>query len=680
MEPIKKVEATLLLDYLFNNIKPSFSKILIDKKEYPLEEVNKKEIKIKFNEIEKELGYKAIELGFIYEDNKKEIYECEVIPGINNGILLPLKGTLRDIILPENNKKYKINIEYHGDKKEFEIQNNRLLLINLNPEFSLCIDEILITKQILEISGKYSVQIYCADLENRLFFEKETPPVDSDGFLEMYDEYNDESRKFYNQIKNMLDTKLYSYDLYKTYFNKKDLESILFTKLNFPKNILKSKYNKKEYFEFISYCCLYCILPRDDEEKEIKNIFDYFKTFKKELEDDSDLEYYMKNMIMLEFSCIMAIKRNLDKFKSINFTYYNMKNVSNNSPLDISNKFLETFIDKLDDKSPFIYPLSLIDSGNYSYNKENVYGLGLINQDILKSHLRNILPDVIIVINDEEEKEDQGIANKALGTVVINLASPFLSPLKNVKIDQELKDQPQDFSDKLALILFIEFFHEIFGHKKGGYSQKSNSLLSSPNVFYDKQKKRILKLVDKNSPFEFKNEVKILRDCDHDAGYFLEYFIGECEYGFYNELIEKMIEGNVNLNFILNNELWNEKIETMRKYIKLKYIIFKHNKDLLDNKKYKNINEEISDLEKIIKEKNIKLDIIQESQVVNKKEKLILNKRKDLNYSDNRKKYIMEKYEKMSFDEIKKLMDSEQIPQELRLIFREILLKKIRRK
>ena len=458
----------------------------------------------------------------------------------------------------------------------------------------------------------------------------------------------------------------------KTYFNREELENILFTKLNFPKNILKNKYNKKEFFEFISYCCLYCILPRDNEEKEIKNIFDYFKTFKKELEDDSDLDYYMKNMIMIEFKCIMALKRNLDKFKNINFTYYNMKNVSNNSPLDISYKFLETFIDKLDDKSPFIYPLSLIYSGNYSYNKKDIYGLGLINTNILKSYLRNILPDVVIVINDEKEKEAQGITNKALGTVVINIAPPFLSPLKNVNIAQELKDQPQDFSDKLALILFIKFFHEIFGHKNGVYSQKSNSLLSSPNIFYDKQKKRILKLVDKNSPLDFKNEVKILKNCDNNDGDFLEYFIGECEYGFYSELIEKMIEDNVNLNFILNNELWNEKIETMRKYIKLKYIIFRYNKDLLDNKEYKNIDEEISDLEKIIKEKNIKLDIVQE--------KLILNKRKDLNSFDNIKKYIIEKYEKMSFDEIKKLMDTEQIPHEIRLIFLEILLKKIRKK
>ena len=677
MEDIKKEEAIIFLDYLFENIEPSFSKILIDKQEYKLEDVDKKEIKIKFNDIEQELGYKTIEIGYINIYNVKVIFRCDILPGINKGILFPFVGVLRDIILPEN-KKYKVNIKYNKDNKEFILKNNRLLLINFTTTLWLSIDEIFISNEISTLSGKNSVQIYCADLANRVFFEKEISLLECEGFLKMYNEYYNDSIKFYNNIKCMLDTNLFSYDLYKTYFNKEELENILYIKLNLPKNILKQKYNMKDYFEFISNCCLYYILPRNNEEKEIKSIYNYFKTFKKQLDEDSNLEYYMKNMIMLEFSCIMKLKIKLDKFQSINFTYYNMKEVSKNSPLYISNQFLKTFIDKLDDNSPFIYPLSLIDSGNFNYNSKNVYGLGLTNKDTLKSHLKDILPDIVIVINDEEEKEDQGIANKALGSVVINIASPFLSPLKNVKIDQELKDQ--DFSNKIALILFVEFFHEILGHKKGGYSQKTNRILSSPNVFYDKQKKRILKLVDKNSPFTFKDEVKILRNCEHDAGFFLEYFIGECEYGFFSELIEIMIENNVNLNFILNNELWNEKIEIMRKYIKLKYIIFRYNKDLLDIKEYKNINEEITDLEKIIKEKNIKLDIEQESQIVTKKEKLISSQRKDLNAYDKQKQYIMEKYEKMSFDEIKKIMDTEKLPHETRMIFHEILLKKIRRK
>ena len=185
MEDIKKEEAIIFLDYLFENIEPSFSKILIDKQEYKLEDVDKKEIKIKFNDIEQELGYKTIEIGYINIYNVKVIFRCDILPGINKGILFPFVGVLRDIILPEN-KKYKVNIKYNKDNKEFILKNNRLLLINFTTTLWLSIDEIFISNEISTLSGKNSVQIYCADLANRVFFEKEISLLECEGFLEMY--------------------------------------------------------------------------------------------------------------------------------------------------------------------------------------------------------------------------------------------------------------------------------------------------------------------------------------------------------------------------------------------------------------------------------------------------------------------------------------------------------------
>ena len=308
-------------------------------------------------------------------------------------------------------------------------------------------------------------------------------------------------------------------------------------------------------------------------------------------------------------------------------------------------------------KSPFIYPLKLIDSGNFTFGKKDVYGLGLITKDNLKSHLKNVLPDVIITINDEESKHDQASTNKALGSTILNLSSGLLSYLKNVELDKKVKEQD---NNNITLILFLELFHELFGHKKCGYSQKANRLLLSPNAFYDKQKKELLTLVDRNSQFASSNEIKILRDENSsDAGYFLEYFIGECEYGYYNELIEKMVMGRVNLNLILDNKLWNEKIEDMRKYLKLKYIL---------------------DLENIIIDKNIKLNSIEKIEEESKEEILTQRKRIEINSSDYWKQKEIKKYEKLSFDEIKEKMDNKETSPELRKILFNILLKKIRRK
>ena len=45
--------------------------------------------------------------------------------------------------------------------------------------------------------------------------------------------------------------------------------------------------------------------------------------------------------------------------------------------------FLVNFVNNIDDNSPFIYPLILIDSGNYVYGQQNAYRYGLTNLEIL---------------------------------------------------------------------------------------------------------------------------------------------------------------------------------------------------------------------------------------------------------------------------------------------------------
>ena len=65
------MEAKLILNYIFESIKPDFLKIIIDNDEYKIEDLNKKEIVIKFNEIEEQLGSKILEIKFINEYNQE---------------------------------------------------------------------------------------------------------------------------------------------------------------------------------------------------------------------------------------------------------------------------------------------------------------------------------------------------------------------------------------------------------------------------------------------------------------------------------------------------------------------------------------------------------------------------------------------------------------------------------
>lgn len=678
---MEKKEATLILDYIFDDIKPNFKKILLENKEYKLEEINKKEIKIEFNDIESELCSKVITMILLYDYGNEDKHKFELIPGINKGILFPFSGTTRDIILTENQAyKIEINSEYSFGKKEINISDNRLLLINVDRRYLLNINTIILpTKEIL-LTGDWSMQVYIADLQKKLFFYKSISTPNYDSFFENYKDNGNKAKTFFSDIHNFFEDKNFNHEKYLSLFNKGYLGDSLVIKYNLPKKILSNKYNKKEYFDFISACGLYYILyyiKEKERQNEIKQIYHYFIDFKKQLEEDPNLENYMRILIIIEFSLLFQKKNNFENFKKINFKYYCTKQLEQNSPLKISVSFLEKFIENLDENSPFIYPLILIDSGNYAYKNENAYGIGLINKTILKSHLKNIIPDIIISIDDEEYLLEEADTNKLSGTVTLNLSSKLLLPFKNHELDKEIENKYNN--TKLSLILFLTLFHEILGHKKGGYSSKDEIILRSPNVFYDRKKKDIFKLVKKDSLFASNNEIKILRDCDEDSGYFLEFFIGECEYGFYTDLIENMIENDINLNFILNNDLWNNQIEVMRNYIKLKYTIFNYNKTLLKNN-YSNIHEEIEDLEKIIKEKNIKFDTVKESQKKIQEIKLIKSKRKVLFNSDINKQKEYEKYAKLSSKEIREKMNEKDIQPELRDILFHIILDRVRKK
>ena len=85
----------------------------------------------------------------------------------------------------------------------------------------------------------------------------------------------------------------------------------------------------------------------------------------------------------MEFTYLMKNIKNVEKFKKIEFTYYNLNILEEESPLFIANTFLKKLIEDLDDISPFIYPLIWIDSGNYDYSGENAFGYGLTNKEIL---------------------------------------------------------------------------------------------------------------------------------------------------------------------------------------------------------------------------------------------------------------------------------------------------------
>ena len=688
VEKINK-KPTLSLNYIFENKNPTFSKVIIENREYSLEEVNNREIQINFTEIEEELGSKILNVR-LKNPYDNIIQNFEIISDKNTGILFPTLGCTRDLIFPKNiSEKLKVKIisTLDGQKREFDIENNRLLLINFSNVYKIYINEINISSQILNSSSSQgdSTQISVVDLQNRIVLYKSILPQQFDLFFKAYDRLKGNAKYFMEECGDFFNKNKFNFDEYKNLFFKDELIDILFYKYNLPKNILKKEYNKKDYFEFISSCALYFIMStlkeEEKEEKEIKSTYEYFIKYKNNLEKDLHLEYYMRNIIIMELAIYIIQKNNLEKFKKSEFKYYITKDLEKDSPLEEAIIFLDNFIKDLDETSPFIYPLILIDSGNYSYGKENAYGFGLINREILKSHLQNIIPDIIITINDEEINSEEAITSKNVGSVVLNLASEILSPLKYYKIDKKIEDKVVKYN--LGLILFITLFHEIFGHKKGGYSSKSDDICKSPNVFYDQKEKRILKLINRNCNILNDSDVPILRDeRKEDAGHFLEYFIGKCEYGFYSEMIEEMLLKKVNLNFIFNVQMWNKDIEIMRNYIRLKYIVFIYDENLLDKKEYQEIGIEIKELEKIIKENKIDLNnLINDINKEGNKRKEYTNvKKSELFKRNDMDRIEYERFENYSLKELLKIAKNKETSKTLRKLIYKIIFSRILKK
>ena len=111
-----------MINYIFENLEPDFDKILIENKEYSLGEVNNKEIKINFSEMEKELGSKILAMT-LKNSVENSIHYFEVIPGINYGILFPTQGNTRDLIFPDDEVyKVKYYVHYLNKKKNFVLR------------------------------------------------------------------------------------------------------------------------------------------------------------------------------------------------------------------------------------------------------------------------------------------------------------------------------------------------------------------------------------------------------------------------------------------------------------------------------------------------------------------------------------------------------------------------------
>lgn len=683
---------TATLNIKINHLeKQSNDFMIIDGKKYELK--GDLSIELDFNEFESELCLKVVNLELVRK-RKKVLYYFEVIPGINNAILFKSFGKTRDLIFNEN-KETKIEIE--KDEKSLDevdiSKTKRIILINISQEDLFVVNGDDLVDDIIDLSTNNSIQISVLNLEKKIFPYKIIYSK-YDTFHEKMKKYEKDSYDFVNEIKQIICNKKNLSKEEKKEINanikkKNYLLDALEVKFNFSKKIMLAYFNEKKYLDFISNCCLFKItqeyLSRKDVFlSELKTIFNFFINYKINLEKDINLNIYQKILVLIEFTHFFIQKNeNILKFETIKFSYYSKKTMEIDSPLLSAINFLKDFIEDLDESSPFLIPLILIDSGKFIYNNESIYTYGLNSKEIVKKHLRDIVYETIIVYEDYDS-DKIAETNKNTGIVSLNLCKA-LAPKEIINIGKKIENESAriDYSLKIVLTLF----HELLGHKKFSYNSNSN-VSDSPGSYYDKKKNKIIRFANVKSNKEGEDIIKILRDqeCEGDSGHFLEYFFGECKYGYIIHLIEKMILGKVNLNFLYNKRLWKEEIDVLKKYIELKYLIYHEKKEFLKEMiNFKDITEEISYLEKIIISNNIQFTFLgkkesspfsYEGLITRKKRKYLLDVKESENYEEE---IDYEYYSKKPIEELKKILSDENLPFDAYVKLYKIYSKKFRK-
>ena len=654
-----------------------FNTINIDGKDYKLQDTMK--IILSFNEIEQEIGSKVVSL-LIKEKHSDQTHYFEVTKGDNYGILFTSHGKTRDLIF---RKKELVKIQIGEDKKIEKCLTScnevkRLLLINISYDIPIFINDKDVTYDLIDLAIDKSIQVSVVDLKQGYLPYKKIEAKSHQNFFDLYQNNFQKLEQFHLLFKKHLESKdIYVDEVIQKIKELQEIEDFLFIKFNLPKAILKKNYNDERYFEFVSLSSLLHVLNKYLFKKKpmeiVNQIYELFFEQKAVIQKDSELENYQKISIIIELGIYIGECEDAEHFKKSNFTYYLMKNFKCESIGYSALKFLGEIIEDLSETSPFYFPLILINSGEFIYQGESIYGYGLLNKNMLITNLKDKLPEVICTYYDEND--DECNIKNVSGCETVNLALVFKS-IDEVNIHEVIKDKVAQ--ENYALKMFLILSHKILGNKKIGYDSK----IKYPNRFFDEEGKKLMILRQRNSYEKGENFIKILRNekTNHDSGYFLEYFFGKCASGFIIDLLEILLFNDVNMSYLYDKVLFNKNIDVLRKYVELKYIIFRENKELLNCINYKTIDDEILALEKIIKDNKIvliekdeesNLPLILVPQIHKKNLKAIYDENIEIDYN-----YYIDKPSEV----IQKKMEEKDISPDLRRMLMKILLNRVRKK
>ena len=346
---------------------------------------------------------------------------------------------------------------------------------------------------------------------------------------------------------------------------------------------------------------------------------------------------------------------------NLNFKCYFRSEIFENSILDKVYKFLDNYIDELNEKSIVYENLLFLDGGYGYYNKEKVYTYDLTNLATLKSHLKELIPKILIFCY-MDNNEVAFTAPEFCG-IVINekfilqnyrdkIAVSTMNYNKPITI--ESKDRKNMYND-ITMNIVLDLIHEMMGHKKNSLAEPGTQ---SPKKIIIKKKLIELKYYDEYNPNNINDNSEYILTSDNgkgDSGHFLELSYGKID----NDLIIKLLFDMKNKGKLINrHDLFIDDGNKLKKFVSLRSFIEKNN-IIFDLKNDMPIENEIEMMDKVVnnfksEKGKIKIESIEGKikKIEEKKEednKYIAKKRnnkedKEINYRDiekNKKKKLL---------------------------------------
>ena len=364
-------------------------------------------------------------------------------------------------------------------------------------------------------------------------------------------------------------------------------------------------------------------INKNDENKNelLINIFNRMNAFYESIKKEN-LKIFDKISLLVKISNLYLNCENMRDFNEINIFYIILSDCEKNSILDKTKTMFDDFILKLTENSKIFEYLLNINAGIGYYNKDKVYTFDMTTLYMLKNHLKEIFPKILVFYDYDDD--NLGNTDKYTGCIGINLHkfSPITEDFENVEFDKKLKDE--EFSNDMALNIFIILLHEFGGHKKFLYNKNSDNI--SPKKIINELNKLIeFRRCSKYKKNDNKNEYLLSSDCSEDekgeSGCYLELSIGKYE----QDLITTLLVFLNNKSQLFNRAdlFTGTNFDIIRKYTTLRCIAEKKNikVDKIKNLKIEN---QIAELEESIKNSELK-----SGNDESKKEKKFINKKRE---------------------------------------------------